>query len=109
MVVALNDGTYIYNSTSAKEYLNSLGFDNFDIEELRNMLCGDAIEDAYNRGWQDCYKEDEIQIDGYFCGARDLAEAVDNLCDDFRKQYKSAAILKVLDAIKTCIRENRID
>ena len=108
MSIVLKD-RFIYNKAEAIDYLASLGFDNFDIEEFRDMLCGDAIEDAYNRGWQDCYKEDEIQIDGYFCGARDLAEAVDNLCDDFRKQYKSAAILKILDAIKTCVRENRID
>lgn len=109
MVVALNDGTYIYNNTSAKEYLNSLGFDSTDIDRFGDMLFDDVREDAYREGYDDCWREAERQIDGYFCGAKDLAEAVDDLCDDFRKQYKSVAILKVLDAIKTCVRENRID
>lgn len=108
MAITLKD-RFIYNEAEVVDYLTSLGLDKFDIEEMRDMLCGTAIEDAYNRGWQDCYKEDEIQIDGYYCGVRDLAEAVNNLCGVFREQYKSAAIIKVLNAIETCVRENRID
>ena len=109
MVVALNDGTYIYNSSSAKEYLNSLGFDSADIDRLGDMLFDDVREDAYERGVRDQWHEDERKIDGYFCAARDLAQGIEDLCNDFRKQYKSAAILKVLNTIEKFVDENRID
>jgi hypothetical protein len=109
MVVALNDGTYIYNSTSAKEYLNSLGFDSTDIDRLGDMLFEDVREDAYREGYDDCWREDERKIDGYFCACRDLAMGIEDICNDFRKQYKSAAIMKVLDAIQKFVDENRID
>lgn len=108
-MITLKDGTFIHNEASLLDYLSSLGFDKFDIEDFKKLLMGDALDNAYREGYGDCHKESEITIDGYFCAARSLAEAVDNLCDDFRKQYKSAAILKVLDAIETCVRENRID
>lgn len=54
MVVSLNDGTYIYNSTSAKEYLNSLGFDSIDIDRFGDILFEDVREDAYRQGYDDC-------------------------------------------------------
>ena len=103
MVVTLNDGTYIYNSTSAREYLNSLGFDSTDINRFGDMLFDDVREDAYKEGYDDCWREDERKIDGY------LAMGIEDICDDFRKQYKSAAIMKVLDAIQKFVDENRID
>lgn len=109
MAVTLNDGTYIYNSTSAREYLNSLGFDSSDIDHFGDMLFDDVRGDAYDRGVRDQWHEDERKIDGYFCACRDLAMGIEDICNDFRKQYKSAAIMKVLDAIQKFVDENRID
>ena len=109
MAVTLNDGTYIYNSASAREYLNSLGFDSSDIDRFGDMLFDDVREDAYREGYDDCWREDERKIDGYFCACRDLAMGIEDICTDFRKQYKSAAIMKVLDAIQKFVDENRID
>lgn len=109
MVVTLNDGTYIYNSTSAKEYLNSLGFDSTDIDRFGDILFNDVRENAYREGYNECWHDDEAKIDEYFCACRDLAQGIEDICDDFRKQYKSAAIMKVLDAIQKFVDENRID
>ena len=108
-VITLKDGTFIHNEASLLNYLSSLGFDKPDIESLREILCEEQIEDAYDKGISDQWHEDERKIDGYFCACRDLAMGIEDICNDFRKQYKSAAIMKVLDAIQKFVDENRID
>lgn len=109
MAITLNDGTYIYNDSGAREFLTSLGFDSSDIEEFGNMLFSDVRENAYREGYDECWHDDEVKIDGYFCACRDLAQGIEDICNDFRKQYKSAAIMKILDAIQKFVDENRID
>lgn len=107
--ITLKDGTFIHNEASLLDYLSSLGFDKLDIESLREMLCEKQIEKAYDEGLRDQYNEDEREIDGYFCAARDLAQGIEDLCDDFYRQYKSKAVLNVLDTFRKFVDENRID
>lgn len=104
--ITTNDGTLLYDDYTAKDYLTSLGI---DVDDLRGLLYEDVEDNAYREGYQAAWKDAEVQIDGYYCGCRDLAEAVNNLCDVFREQYKSVAVIKVLNAIETCVQENRID
>lgn len=102
--IVLNDGTFIHNENMLREYLEPLGF---DLEDLKYFLCEEELSELEE------LKEDrktyERVVDSYFCDARDLALAVDEVCDTYRKKYKSAAVIKVLDAIQTCVAENRID
>ena len=104
--ITTNNGILLYDDYTAKDYLTSLGI---DIDDLRELLYEDVEDNAHREGYQSAWKEAEIQIDGYFCACRDLAEAVDNLCDVYLDQYKSKAIVNVLNAVKTCVQENRID
>lgn len=104
--ITLKDRSYIYNQDTLKEYLNNLGF---DIEDLRKLLCQDLIEEIRYEGYAEAKQEYERMADGYFCAARDIAQGIDDLCDDFRKKYKSKAILNVLDEIQSYIRVERID
>ena len=104
--ITTNDGTLLYDDYTAKDYLTSLGI---DVDDLRVLLYEDVEENAYREGYMAAHAEDERVIDGYFCACRDLAEAVDNLCDLFLDQYKAKAIVHVLNAVKTCVQENRID
>ena len=104
--ITLNDGTYLYSDFTLKEYLESLGF---DFEELSGIIFENNSEEAYNHVYEEVWYDAERRIDGYFCAARDLALAVDELCDEFLGKYKSKAIVNVLNAIKTCVDQNRID
>lgn len=104
--ITLNDGTYIYSEFTLREYLESLGF---DFEELSDMIFEDKSEEMYDHVSKEIWHDVEREIDGYFCAARDLALAVDELCDEFLEKYKSKAIVNVLNAIKTCVDQNRID
>lgn len=109
MAIYLNDGTYIYDEKTAVEYLTSLGFDKFDIEDMRRLIAEDTAEDAYRRGYDAAWEDDEAKLDGYYCACRDLAYEIDMLCNEYLGKYKAAAIVKILNNIKTCVRENRID
>ena len=102
--ITLNDGTYIYSEFTLREYLESLGF---DFEELSDIIF--KSEEMYDHVFKDVWGDAEREIDGYFCAARDLALAVDDLCDEFLGKYKAKAIVNVLKAIKTCVNQNRID
>lgn len=104
--ITTKDGVFLYNDYTAKNYLASLGI---DVDDLRELLYEDVEDNAYREGYNEAYKDYEVKVDGYFCACRDLAEAVDNLCDMYLDQYKSKAIVNVLNAIKTCVQENRID
>lgn len=104
--ITLNDGTYLYSDFTLKEYLESLGF---DFEELSDIIFEDKSEEMYDHVSKEVWYDAERKIDGYFCAARDLALAVDELCDEFLDKYKSKAIVNVLNAIKTCVDQNRID
>lgn len=104
--IILNDGTFIYSEDSLREYLISLGFDFYELQEA---LAGDFLEEEYHKGYQEAIKNAEVEVDGYFCKARDLALEVENVCDDFRNKYRSKAVLNVLDAIEKTINNNRID
>ena len=104
--ITLNDGTYIYSEFTLREYLESLGF---DFEELSDIIFEDKSEEAYNHAREEIWHDAERRIDGYFCAARDLALAVDDLCDEFLGKYKAKAVINVLNAIKTCVDQNRID
>lgn len=104
--ITLNDGTYIYSEFTLQEYLESLGFDYF---ELSNYFFEERYNEAYDDAYAEAHYEAEKEVDGYFCAARDLAQEVENLCDDFLDKYKSKAIVNVLNAIKTCVDQNRID
>ena len=104
--ITLNDGTYIYSEFTLREYLESLGF---DFEELSDIIFEDKSEEAYDHISKDVWYDAERKIDGYFCAARDLALAVDELCDEFLDKYKAKAVINVLNAIKTCVDQNRID
>lgn len=104
--ITTKDGVFLYNDYTAKDYLTSLGI---DVDDLRELLYEDVEDNAYREGYDAAYKDCEREVDGYFCACRDLAEAVDNLCDMYLDQYKSKAIVNVLNAIKTCVQENRID
>ena len=104
--ITLNDGTYIYSEFTLREYLESLGF---DFEELSDMIFEDKSEEMYDHVSKEVWHDAERKIDGYFCAARDLALAVDELCDEFLRKYKAKAVINVLNAIKTCVDQNRID
>lgn len=104
--ITLNDGTYIYSEFTLREYLESLGF---DFEELSDIIFEDKSEEMYDHVSKDVWHDAEREIDGYFCAARDLALAVDELCDEFLGKYKAKAVINVLNAIKTCVDQNRID
>lgn len=102
--IVLNDKTFLYNKDAVEDYLVSLGF---DLDSLTQVLCGD-IEAECNY-YKDTVDYTELKADNYYCAARDLAQGIDDLCDDFRKKYKSQAIMKVLDTIQKFVYENRID
>ena len=102
--IVLNDNTFLYNKDAVEDYLVSLGF---DLDSLTQILCGD-IEEERDR-YKDIADYAELKSDNYYCAARDLAQGIDDLCDDFRKKYKSQAIMKVLDTIQKFVYENRID
>lgn len=104
--ITLNDGTYIYSEFTLKEYLESLGFDYLELEDI---VGAKKYDEGYDDGYRADWREAERTVDGYFCAARDLAQEVENLCDDFLDKYKSKAIVNVLNAIKTCVDQNRID
>lgn len=104
--ITLNDGTYIYSEFTLREYLESLGF---DFEELSDIIFEDKSEEMYDHVSKEVWHDAERKIDGYFCAARDLALAVDDLCDEFLGKYKAKAVVNVLNAIKTCVDQNRID
>jgi hypothetical protein len=75
MPVTTNDGTFIDSKDSAIEYLSSLGFDKFDIENLGTLLVGDILE--------------EIAIDKQYCQDRQdevymILEAVGHMRDDIQ-------------------------
>lgn len=102
--IVLNDNTFLYNKDTVEDYLVSLGF---DLDSLTQVLFED-IEEEYN-SYQDAAENAELKADNYYCAARDLAQGIDDLCDDFRKKYKSQAIMKVLDTIQKFVYENRVD
>lgn len=104
--ITLNDGTYIYSEFTLREYLESLGF---DFEELSDIIFEDKSEEMYDHVSKEVWHDAERKIDGYFCAARDLALAVDELCDEFLGKYKAKAVVNVLNAIKACVDQNRID
>lgn len=104
--ITLNDGTYIYSEFTLREYLESLGF---DFEELSDIIFEDKSEEMYDHVCKEVWHDAERKIDGYFCAARDLALAVDELCDEFLGKYKAKAVVNVLNAIKACVNQNRID
>lgn len=104
--ITTNDGALLYDDYTAKDYLTSLGI---DVDDLQELLYGDIEDNAYKEGYDSAYHDREREVDGYFCACRDLAEAIDNLCDDYLEKYKSKAIVNVLNEIKTCVQENRID
>lgn len=104
--ITLNDGTYIYSEFTLREYRESLGF---DFEELSDIIFEDKSEEMYDHVSKEVWHDAERKIDGYFCAARDLALAVDDLCDEFLGKYKAKAVVNVLNAIKTCVDQNRID
>ena len=104
--ITLNDGTYLYSDFTLKEYLESLGF---DFEELSDIIFEDKSEEMYDHVSKEVWHDAERKIDGYFCAARDLALAVDELCDEFLGKYKAKAVINVLNAIKACVDQNRID
>ena len=110
MAIYLKDGTYIYDEKTAVEYLTSLGFEKFDIEDMRLFIAEDTVEDAYRRGYDDAaWKDDEVKLDGYFCACRDLAQGIEELCNMYAQRYKSKAIHTVLEDIRKFVEENRID
>ena len=104
--ITLNDGTYIYSEFILREYLESLGF---DFEELSDIIFEDKSKEMYDHVSEEVWHDAERKIDGYFCAARDLALAVDELCDEFLGKYKAKAVINVLNAIKACVDQNRID
>ena len=104
--MTLNDGTFIYSEFTLVEYLKSLGF---DMDILKEILLDDMIEEVRKDINEELHEEYERMTDGYFCAARDLAVEIDNLCEEFRKKYKAAAVHKVLDAIEQCVDTNRVD
>lgn len=104
--ITTKDGVLLYDDYTAKDYLTSLGI---DVDDLQKLLYEDVEDNAYKNGYEDAYRDREREVDGYYCACRDLAEAVDNLCDMYLDQYKSKAIVNILNAIKTCVQENRID
>lgn len=102
--IVLNDNTFLYNKDTVEDYLVSLGF---DLDSLTQVLFGD-IEEEYN-SYKDAVEYTELKADNYYCAARDLAQGIDDLCKDFRKKYKSQAVIKVLDTIQKYVEQNRID
>lgn len=104
--IVLNDGTFIYSEDVLQEYLTSLGFDFYELQEA---LAGDVLEEEYNKGYQEAMKDSEAEVDGYLCATKNIANEIENVCDDFRKKYKSKAVLNVLDAIEKTVYNNRID
>lgn len=75
--ITLNDGTFLYNEWSVKEYLTSLGFD--DLEELGELLFPYLFKE--NNWYKEMYQAQERELDGCYMNNRYFLEELEAVLD----------------------------
>lgn len=94
----LNDGTYIYNPYTLKEFLSSLGFDPSTVEDVFNEK---LISE--NKNLKDICNSYEREIDGYMCAIRDMSEELEDLADKL-SSGKGGTKVQYAERIKNIIK-----
>lgn len=95
--MVLNDGTFLYNEYTVKEYLEALGF---DMQELMNMLAGDIIQERDEN--EAMWREEERYR---FCVEEHMSTAwneLDDIADDLASG-KGGTKVQYAQKIKDCI------
>lgn len=105
--VTLNDGTYIYNKESMNEYLLSLGFDKFDLQDYVDSCFEEELDELANL--KKLHREDEITADEYYCHLRDMAQEVSELCDTYANMKGPVTKAKMAQEIMKVVNFYRVD
>lgn len=100
-MIKTNSGEFIVTPCDAAEWLESHGFNNWDIEELSSMLQTEEYDDlAYSyESLQQEFKSYEASLDA----AQGLFNELLNLCDELSAKERTQAGLKAITTIKRAL------
>lgn len=93
--IILKDGTYLYDEEAILDYLFSLGFDKFDIEELLTTK-NDEIQSLQTE-----LEEAERCIDSYYIALNSFSMDVLDICQNLRDGKGTKA--KIADELERLV------
>ena len=95
------NGIFVYSEATAYELLESLGMDSMDVQDFKNMLCSDEVDEAEYRA--DIAKQEFEAMESYTEHVQSILNEVMNIVDEALNMERISKPRERFEAIKNLI------